>query len=178
MIDKAQLVSRINSELRSIPDFPSPGIIFKDITPLIKDKETFALIIKYFAEKYADANIDYIVGVDARGFIFGAALAYELGIGFVPVRKAGKLPYKKIATSYELEYGTATVEMHEDALDSGDKIVLIDDLLATGGSLAAAVELLEQLKADIFAIETIVELGFLDGRKKLEGYDVNSLVIE
>ncbi len=178
MIDRTEVVKKIKSTLRSIPDFPSPGIIFKDITPIIKDKEIFSETIKLLASSYRDKEVDYIVGVDARGFIFGAALAYELGLGFVPIRKAGKLPYAKISTSYELEYGIATIEMHEDALQPNDKVVLIDDLLATGGSLAASVELLEKLNAKIVGIETIVELGFLNGRDKLKGYSVNSLVIE
>ncbi len=178
MIDRTEVVNKIKSRLRSIPDFPSPGIIFKDITPILQDKEIFAETIKLLASGYREKEVDYIVGVDARGFIFGAALAYELGLGFVPVRKGGKLPYAKISTSYELEYGTATIEMHEDALQPHDKVVLIDDLLATGGSLAASVELLEKLNANIVGIETIVELGFLNGRDKLKGYSVNSLVIE
>ena len=177
MIDRAEVVNKIKNELRSIPDFPSPGIIFEDITPLLQDKEIFSKIIKLLADEYRNAELDYIVGVDARGFIFGGALAYELGIGFVPVRKAGKLPYKKISKSYDLEYGTATVEMHEDSLKPKDRVVLIDDLLATGGSLSAVVELLEQLQADVVAVETIVELGFLNGREKLVPYKVNSIVV-
>jgi adenine phosphoribosyltransferase len=170
-------IEKITEAIRDIPDFPKPGIIFKDITPLLSDPEIFSEIIGRLAEKYEDCKPDKIVGIESRGFIFGSVLAYKLGCGFVPVRKAGKLPYKTIKESYELEYGEATVEIHEDGLAPGEKILLIDDLLATGGTAAAAAKLTAKLKAEIIGIEFVIELAFLNGREKFASYPVNSLVI-
>jgi adenine phosphoribosyltransferase len=166
----------IKNAIRDIPDFPKPGIIYKDITPLLQDPALFAEIIELLAEHYQDNKPKYIVGIESRGFIFGAALALQLGCGFIPIRKAGKLPYNTINASYQLEYGTAEIELHVDAVSKGDKVILLDDLLATGGTAVAAINLLEQLKADIIGIEFIIELTFLNGRSNLDGYTVNSLI--
>ena len=166
----------IKNAIRDIPDFPKPGIIYKDITPLLKDPALFAEIIEILSERYQDNKPEYIVGIESRGFIFGAALALQLGCGFIPIRKAGKLPYSTINASYQLEYGTAEIELHVDAVSKGDKVVLLDDLLATGGTVVAAINLLEQLEADIIGVEFIIELTFLNGRSNLDGYAVNSLI--
>lgn len=173
MMDNERFIKAI----RDIPDFPKPGIIFKDITPLLHDGELFAGYVDILAERYVENKPDYIVGIESRGFIFGSALAYKMGCGIVPVRKKGKLPYQTIETSYELEYGTATIEIHEDALNNGDKVVLIDDLLATGGTAAAAIELIERLNAKIIGIEFLIELAFLKGRSKITSYPLNSLMV-
>ena len=169
-------VVKIKAAIRDIPDFPKPGIIYKDITPLLQNPAIFTEIIGLLAERYRHNPPDYIVGIESRGFIFGAALALQLNCGFIPIRKAGKLPYKTMSVSYQLEYGEATIEIHVDALQHDDKVVLIDDLLATGGTAVAAVELLNRMNADIIGIEFIIELLFLNGRTKLSGYQVNSLV--
>ncbi len=163
--------------IRDIPDFPKPGIIYKDITPLLQDAEAFNSIIENVAKRYQNNRPDYIAGIEARGFIFGAALALRLNCGFIPVRKAGKLPYKTLSESYQLEYGEATLEIHADAVKPGDKVVLLDDLLATGGTVVAALNLLRQLEAEVVGIEFIIELTFLNGRAQLDGYQVNSLLV-
>ncbi len=170
-------IEKIESVIRDINDFPKPGIVFKDITPILHSGEVFAEVIDLLCKPYETNKPDYIVAVESRGFIFGSAMAYKLGCGIVPVRKKGKLPYKTYEASYELEYGTATVEIHTDALKEEDKIVLIDDLLATGGTAGAAVKLIEQLGADIIGIDFLIELGFLNGRKNLDGYQVNTLIM-
>lgn len=167
------------SKFRSIPDFPKPGIIFKDITTVIKDKDAFAAVIDYFVELYKDKNIDYIAGMEARGFIFGAALAAKLGCGFVVIRKPGKLPAKTISETYELEYGTDSLEIHADAIEEGKNVVIIDDLLATGGTANAACKLVRKLKANIVAVAFVLELGFLKGRNNLPvGIPVDSMIID
>jgi adenine phosphoribosyltransferase len=171
-------VEKIKAVVRDIPDFPKPGIIYKDITPILQDGAIFSALIDYLAEPYRNNMPKYVAGIESRGFIFGAALAAELGCGFIPIRKAGKLPYKTIRQSYSLEYGEATIEMHEDAAAAGDKIVLIDDLLATGGTAQAAVSLLQKLNVEIIGIEFIIELAFLNGRDVLSPYPVRSLIIE
>ncbi|MEI8246508.1 MAG: adenine phosphoribosyltransferase [Lentisphaerota bacterium] len=171
-------VEIIRAAVRNIPDFPKPGIIYKDITPLLQDGAIFSALIDYLAQPYRNNVPKYVAGIESRGFIFGSALAVELGCGFIPVRKAGKLPYKTIRQSYSLEYGEATVEIHEDAAAPGDKVVLIDDLLATGGTARAAVSLLEKLNVEIIGIEFIIELAFLNGRKVLNPYPLRSLIID
>jgi len=171
-------VEKIKAVVRDIPDFPKPGIIYKDITPILQDGAIFSALIDYLAEPYRNNMPKYVAGIESRGFIFGAALAAEMGCGFIPIRKAGKLPYKTIRQSYSLEYGEATIEMHEDAAAAGDKIVLIDDLLATGGTAQAAVSLLQKLNVEIIGIEFIIELAFLNGRDVLSPYPVRSLIIE
>ena len=167
----------IRKKIRDVPDFPKPGIIYKDITPLLQNAKVFNDIIEHLAKHYQNNHPDYIVGIESRGFIFGAALALKLNCGFVPIRKAGKLPYKTLSESYQLEYGEATLEIHTDAVNSGDKVVLIDDLLATGGTVAAALNLLGRLEADVIGIEFIIELTFLNGRAQLDGYQVHSLLV-
>jgi adenine phosphoribosyltransferase len=162
--------------IRDVPDFPIEGIMFKDITTLIRDEDAFREVIDWMTDQYADSRIDCVVAVEARGYIFGAPLAYKLGVGFVPIRKPGKLPAKTISESYELEYGTNALEIHEDGIEPGQRVLVIDDLLATGGSARAAVNLVERLGGEIIGVAFLVELDFLHGRDKLEGYDVLSLI--
>jgi len=162
--------------IRSIPDFPKPGIIFRDITTLLKDKAAFKQAIGELVEKFKGKKIDYVVGVEARGFILGGAIAVKLGVGFIPVRKKGKLPWKTKSVSYELEYGTDTLEIHEDALEPGCRVLIVDDLLATGGTVSAVAKLVESQGAKIEAVAFIIELVDLKGREKLKKYPVISLV--
>lgn len=169
-------VGDLEAAIRNVPDFPQPGIQFKDITPVLGDARLFAGAIDLMAARHADAGIDACVGIDARGFIFAAAAAKQLGTGFVPVRKKGKLPWKTHEESYSLEYGEATVAIHQDALQPGARVLLIDDLLATGGTAAAAVKLLEKIGAEIVEIGFLIELGFLNGREKMNGAPINSLI--
>jgi adenine phosphoribosyltransferase len=163
--------------IRNVPDFPIPGIQFKDITTLLKDAAAFQEVMRGLTDRYSGKGLTKVVGVESRGFIFGAALAHALGIGFVPVRKAGKLPADTIQRSYELEYGTATVELHRDALTPADRVVIIDDLLATGGTLAAAAELVQETGAAIEEIWVLIELAFLPGRAKLQGLPFHSELV-
>jgi len=167
----------IERAIRNIPDFPKPGIQFKDITPVLADARLFSGSIDLLTEKFAPGSVDAVVGIDARGFIFAAAAAVKLQAGFVPVRKKGKLPYQTHEQQYELEYGTATVAVHVDALKPGSRVLLIDDLLATGGTAAAAAALVHRLGARILEISFLIELGFLGGRQKLKDYPVRSLVV-
>ncbi len=169
--------ARIAAVTREIPDYPSPGILFKDFTPVMKDAVLLKEITSALAALHRELKPDYVVGIESRGFIFGAPLALALGCGFVPVRKRGKLPYKCIRTSYSLEYGEAVMEMHEDALKKGDKIVIIDDILATGGTVGAAITLAKQLSAEIIAVDFVAELAFLKGRSKITECAVNSLCV-
>jgi adenine phosphoribosyltransferase len=158
-----------NCAIRNIPDFPKPGIQFKDITPVLADARLFSGSIDLLTEKFKPGSVDAVVGIDARGFIFAAAAAVKLQAGFVPVRKKGKLPYQTHEQQYDLEYGTATVAVHVDALKPGSRVLLIDDLLATGGTAAAAAALVKRLGAQILEISFLIELGFLNGRQKAEG---------
>ena len=167
----------IETAIRNVPDFPKPGIQFKDITPVLADARLFAGTIDLLTEKYKPGSVDAVVGIDARGFIFAAAAAMKLKAGFVPVRKKDKLPYKTHEQDYALEYGSATVAMHVDALKPGARVLLIDDLLATGGTAAAAVALVKKLGAQILEISFLIELKFLNGRKKLKGFPVRSIVV-
>jgi adenine phosphoribosyltransferase len=167
----------VKAKIRDIPDFPKEGIIFKDITTAIKDPETFRRIIDFLTLQYKDAGIDYIAAIESRGFIFGAPLSYNLNAGLVVIRKPGKLPAKVEQVSYELEYGTDSVEIHSDAIESGKKVLLIDDLLATGGTAAAACDLIKKIGGIPVGIAFVVELEFLDGRKKLpQDIDITSMV--
>jgi adenine phosphoribosyltransferase len=166
----------IEALIRSIPDFPIPGIQFRDITPLLKDKHGFHKAIDLFVDRFKDRNIDYVVGVEARGYIFGAPVAYAIGAGFIPIRKPGKLPHDTLSEEYALEYGTNRLEIHADALGDGDRVVVVDDLLATGGTAAATLRLLERLGAHVEAFAFLVELAALDGRRALPGVDVISFV--
>ena len=167
------------SKIRNIQDFPKKGIVFKDITTVIKDKTAFNAVITYFETLYKNKNIDYIVGLESRGFIFGAALADRLGCGFVVIRKLGKLPAATISESYELEYGTDTLEIHSDAIEAGKNVVIVDDLLATGGTACAACNLVRKLNANIVAVAFVLELAFLNGRQKLPAnIQIDSMIID
>lgn len=166
----------IRSAIRDIPDFPQPGVTFRDITPVLSDPALFAESISLLADTAGGAKIDKVVGIDARGFIFGGAVADRLGAGFVPVRKQGKLPWQTRRLAYTLEYGESVVEIHEDAVKTGERILLIDDLLATGGTAAAAVQLLDGLGAELVAVSFLVELEFLAGRGRLGDHRVESLI--
>lgn len=167
---------RLEDFIRDIPDFPQQGVLFKDITPMLQDGTAFHASIDRLAAHYAGAGIEAVVGVESRGFIFGAPLAYMLNCGFVPVRKFGKLPYETISVEYALEYGTNVVEMHKDAIQPGQRVLIVDDLLATGGTVSAAMELVEKLSGHIAGIAFLVELTFLKGREQLKGHDVFALI--
>ena len=162
--------------IRTIPDFPEKGILFRDITTLLRDKEGLQLIIKEFTDRYINQGIDYVLGADARGFIFGAAIAYNIGAGFVPARKAGKLPGETVKVEYELEYGKGVLEVHTGAFDKGSKVLIVDDLLATGGTAGAMVKLVEKQDAVVHELAFLIELEGLQGRKLLNGYDVYSVL--
>lgn len=162
--------------IRNIPDFPQPGIQFKDITPVLANSRLFSGCIDLLTENFEPGSVDAIVGIDARGFIFAAAAALKLKAGFIPVRKKGKLPYTTHEEDYALEYGRNTIAIHIDALEPGAKVLLIDDLLATGGTAAAAANLLTKVGADILEVVFLIELGFLNGREKLNGFPVRSLI--
>ena len=162
--------------IRDIPDFPKKGIIFKDITPLLKDDTAFKKVIDLLAGKYKRKHIDVVVSVESRGFIFGSAMAYKLKAGLVPVRKKGKLPYRTYSASYGLEYGKDTLEIHQDAIKKGENVLIVDDLLATGGTVAAAVELIKKMGGEIAGIAFVIELLPLKGRDKLKGYPIVSLI--
>ncbi len=166
----------LRAAVRNIPDFPKKGIVFRDITTLLKDKDAFAATIELIGERYKGAAISKVVSVEARGFIFGSALAYALGAGFVPVRKPGKLPAETIREAYALEYGTDALEIHVDAISPGDLILLVDDLLATGGTILAACDLVRRLGGKIHGLAFLIELSFLHGRERLREYDVFSLI--
>lgn len=160
-------VDFVKSKIRDIMDFPVKGIVFKDITTVLRDKEGFKAIIDFMVNKFADKKIDYIAGIESRGFIFGAALAYELGAGFVPLRKPGKLPGETISESYELEYGTDTLQIHKDAIEPGKRVLVMDDLLATGGTASAACNLIKKTGAEVVAAAFVIELKDLKGRDKI-----------
>jgi len=162
--------------IRNIPDFPKQGILFRDITTLLKDKKAFKLAVDSLAAKFKNKKIDVVVAVEARGFIFGGAIAHKIGAGFIPVRKKGKLPWKTNSVTYNLEYGTDTLEMHHDAIEPGDKVLIIDDLLATGGTVKAVTDLIKQLEGKIAGIAFLIELTDLKGAEKLKGYPVFSLI--
>lgn len=169
-------MNRLKDKIRDIPDFPKPGIIFKDITPLVKDPAALRLAVHLLIQPFLGRNITVVAGMEARGFIFGSLVAWELGLPFVPLRKPGKLPYDVQSVSYDLEYGSATLEAHIDAVDANDRVLLIDDLLATGGTAKASCELIEQLGAKVEACAFVVELDFLEGREKLGNYEIHSLL--
>ena len=162
--------------IREVPDFPKPGILFYDITTLLKNKAGFATLIDALAEHYLGQDIDLVLGMEARGFIFGPALAYRLNAGFVPVRKPGKLPAATVKYDYALEYGTNTLEIHKDAIEKGQRVIIVDDLLATGGTAEATAKLAESLGGEIVGMGFVVELDFLNPRSKLQGYDIFSLL--
>jgi adenine phosphoribosyltransferase len=166
----------LKSLIRSVPDFPKKGILFYDITTLLKDKQALKVVIDSFAKPYLDKAVDIVAGVESRGFIFAAALAYQLGAGFVPVRKPGKLPAATLNACYDLEYGQDILEIHRDAVEKGQRVLVVDDLLATGGTAAAVIQLISQLGGHVVGAAFLVELEFLHGRKRLNGYDVYSLL--
>ncbi|MFA6292746.1 MAG: adenine phosphoribosyltransferase [Victivallales bacterium] len=170
-------VGTINASIRDVKDFPKKGIIFKDITPVLKSEKLFSEVIDIIAARYEKNRPDSFAAIEARGFLFGSALAYKLKCGLIPVRKKGKLPYKTVEESYDLEYGKATVEVHEDAVRPGESVVIIDDLLATGGTAGASARLIERLGGKITALEFVIELGFLKGRENLSKYNVNSIIV-
>lgn len=166
----------LKDKIRQIPNFPKEGIVFRDITTLIKDKDAFKQAVDEIVSDLKDKKIDYIVGPEARGFLMGSAVAYALGVGFVPVRKKGKLPGEVIQKEYDLEYGTDILEIHKDAIEKGSNVAIVDDLLATGGTVFAVSSLLEDIGANVSAMEFLIELTFLNPREKLKQYHINSLV--
>ncbi len=162
--------------IRDVPDFPKEGIVFKDITTLVKNADAFREVIDTLAERYQDSDIDLVASIESRGFIFGAPLAYRLRAGFIPIRKLGKLPAETITREYSLEYGAATLEIHRDAVEPGQRVLVVDDLLATGGSSRAAVDLVKELGGEVVGVAFLIDLTFLHGTEKLEGYDVYSII--
>jgi adenine phosphoribosyltransferase len=170
------VMDRLRAGVRDVPDFPKKGIVFKDITPLLSDHALFRASIDLFLERCRGKEIDKIAGIDARGFLFGSAVAYELGVGFVPIRKRGKLPYKTEIAKYSLEYGQAEMEMHIDAMIAGERVILVDDLLATGGTSAAAAALIRKVGGRLLEAQFLIELEFLEGRKRLEPTPVTSFL--
>jgi adenine phosphoribosyltransferase len=166
----------VENRIRAIPDYPKKGVVFRDITPLLKDRMAFRLCIEEMMKRASKYNIDYIAGIEARGFIIGSILAYKMGVGFVPIRKEGKLPYKKISLDYELEYGNAVIEMHKDAIEKGSNVLIVDDLLATGGTANAAAKLIEKTGGNVVGFLFVVELKDLNGRAKLKDREITSIV--
>lgn len=169
-------MKRLEEYVRSIPDFPEPGIIFRDITSILQDADGLHLAIESMQDKLKNIDFDVVVGTESRGFIFGVPIAYNMHKPFVPVRKKGKLPCETVSMEYDLEYGSAVIEMHKDSIRPGQRVVLIDDLIATGGTIEAAVKLIEQLGGKVVKIVFLMELAGLKGRKKLDGYDVESVL--
>lgn len=167
---------RLKASIRDVPDFPQKGVIFRDITPILKDGQLFRLAVSLFADRYRTCPIDAIVAIDARGFLFGSALAYCLGTGVVVVRKKGKLPCKTVSASYDLEYGKNTIEMHTDSFQKGDKVIIVDDVLATGGTINATADLVKQVGGEILEIAVLIELTFLKGREKLAPFPIFSAI--
>src|SRR2546421_6706587 len=172
----ADIVEKLRAAVRDVSDFPKKGIVFKDITPVLNDPVLFRASIDLFLERCRDMKIDKIVGIDARGFLFGSAVAYELGVGFVPIRKRGKLPYRTEIAKYSLEYGEAEMEMHVDAMMPGERVVLVDDLLATGGTSAAATALIRKVGGQLLEAQFLIELEFLHGREKLKPIQVEAFL--
>jgi adenine phosphoribosyltransferase len=171
------MYDELKQAIRDVPDFPIKGIMFKDITPVLQDGKLFRMAVDAIANRHTGKKIDAIVGIDARGFIFAGAVAYKLGVGLVPVRKKGKLPYKTVVTSYTLEYGSESSEMHIDSVKKGDNVLIVDDLLATGGTAMAAATLVTQLGATITEIDFLIELSFLKGRDRLKDYPVFAPIV-
>jgi adenine phosphoribosyltransferase len=171
------MTDRLRAAIREVPDFPKPGVVFKDITPVLADAELFHEAIGWFSRRLAGTGVTKVAGIDARGFIFASAVAYELRAGFVPIRKKGKLPWTTQEAAYSLEYGESVIEMHTDAVARGEKVALVDDVLATGGTAGAALKLLRNAGAEVVAVQFFIELGYLGGRAKLETANVESAVM-
>jgi adenine phosphoribosyltransferase len=169
-------IEQIEALIREVPDFPEPGVVFKDITPVLADPIAFSTIIDLIVVHFGRGNVDKVVGIEARGFILGAPVAYHFGAGVVPVRKRGKLPHDTIDEEYALEYGTSALEIHRDAFTPGERVLVVDDVLATGGTAKAAATLVERIGGKVCGIATLIELDFLHGRDKLEGYDLFTLI--
>jgi adenine phosphoribosyltransferase len=169
-------MERLRGLIRDVPDFPQPGIVFKDITPLLADEAAFSTVIDIIVVHFGRGNIDKVVGIEARGFIIASPVAYHFSAGFVPVRKAGKLPWESESETYDLEYGTETLEIHKDAFAPGERVLIVDDVLATGGTAQATAKLVERLGAKVVGIACLIELGFLGGRDKLKDYEFLSLL--
>jgi len=169
-------IAELKGLIRDIPDFPQKGIVFKDITPLLADENAFSSVIDLIVVHFGRGNVDKVVGIEARGFILASPVAYHFGAGFVPVRKEGKLPWQSEREEYALEYGTAVLEIHKDAIEPGERVLIVDDVLATGGTALAAAKLVERLGGKVMGIACLIELGFLNGRDKLAGYDFFSLI--
>jgi adenine phosphoribosyltransferase len=167
----------LKAMIRDVPDFPQPGIIFRDITPVLADKDTFLEIVELMSRHWLDKRIDHVAAIEARGFIPGAAIAVRLGAGFIPIRKAGKLPWRVLSHSYQLEYGTDQLDIHEDAVAKGQRVLIVDDVLATGGTAAAAVELCRKLGSEVAGVQVLIELSALAGRDRLKGIDVVSELV-
>jgi adenine phosphoribosyltransferase len=163
--------------VRDVPDFPQPGIVFRDITPILADKTVFREVVDMMSKRWLDQKVDHVAAIEARGFIPGAAIAVRLNAGFIPIRKAGKLPWRVLSHSYQLEYGTDQLDVHEDALARGDKVLIVDDVLATGGTAAAAVALVRKLGGDVVGVQVLIELAALGGRKRLTGIEVVSELV-
>ena len=175
-MENRKIIEELRNSIRNIPDFPKPGILFRDITTLLKDAGKFKAAVEIITQRYKDKKIDKVVAIEARGFIFGGVIAYKLGAGFVPVRKKGKLPAKTIKVSYDLEYGTDTLAIHCDAISAQEKVLIVDDLLATGGTAEAVCQLIEKSGAEIVGIEFLIELTDLQGREKLTKYPIQSII--
>jgi adenine phosphoribosyltransferase len=169
-------IEQIEALIRDVPDFPEPGVVFKDITPVLGDPMAFSTIIDLIVVHFGRGNVDKVVGIEARGFILGAPVAYHFGAGVIPVRKKGKLPHDTIDEEYALEYGTAALEIHKDAFQPGERVLIVDDVLATGGTAKAAASLVERIGGKVCGIATLIELDFLHGRDKLQGYDLFTLI--
>jgi adenine phosphoribosyltransferase len=169
-------VENLTSLIRDIPDFPEPGIVFKDITPVLADRKAFGALVDALAEPFRDIGVDKVAGIEARGFTLATPVAERLGAGFIPVRKPGKLPYETVREDYSLEYGTDSLEIHTDAAAKGEKVLLVDDVIATGGTAAAAIRLLRKIGADVVGFSVFIELAFLDGADKLDGVPFHALV--
>jgi adenine phosphoribosyltransferase len=175
-VSTTDLAARVRAAVRDVPDFPQPGIVFKDITPVLGDAALFSDVVTHFADHLRSHRIDVVAGIESRGFIFGAPLANQLKTGFVPIRKPGKLPAARVRIDYELEYGSDALEAHADAIHSGQRVLIVDDVLATGGTANAAAKLVRQLKGDIVGFCIVIELGFLNGRAKLEQTPLHTLI--
>ncbi len=171
-----ELQNQLIGHIRNIPDFPKPGIVFRDITPLLANADALELTLHQMAHPFADQEVDIVIGAESRGFIFGTSMARQLNAGFVPVRKKGKLPYETLSESYELEYGTDSLEIHADAIKPGQRVLLVDDLLATGGTMQACCNMVQKLQGTVVGIIFLIELSFLNGRDKLSDYPVHSLI--